>query len=91
MKSGKKYEYQSDFARHYVAEGHEEGLVHGRAEFLLKAMELRGLAVPANVRTQVLETRDAALLEAWFERVFSASRWEEVLDPPPAPPEPDQP
>ena len=38
-----KYEYQSDFARRYVAQGRAEGLATGEAEGLAKG-EAKGLA-----------------------------------------------
>jgi hypothetical protein len=35
------YEYQSDFARKYFAEGKAEGQVEGRAGLLLKLLQLK--------------------------------------------------
>src|SRR5271163_152248 len=46
----KGYEYQSDFAKKYVAQGRDEGRVEGRAEeaarALLTVLRARGLTVP---------------------------------------------
>ena len=45
MKTG-DYEYQSDFARRYVAEGKAEGL----AEAILDVLAARGFEIPSDVR-----------------------------------------
>jgi hypothetical protein len=69
----KGYEYQSEFAKKYVAQG-ERAL-------LLRQMHTRFGELPAPVVTRV-ENADVALLERWGERILSAKTLAEVLDEP---------
>ena len=54
----KGYEYQSDFAKKYVAQGRAEGRVEGRvegeAQALLTVLQARGIAVPDTARERIL-------------------------------------
>ena len=70
MTSG-NYEYQSDFAKKYFAEG--------EAQALLRILASRRLEVTAAQREQVLACRDLDLLGLWIERAIAASSTEEVL------------
>ncbi|HTN88381.1 MAG TPA: hypothetical protein VL242_32095 [Sorangium sp.] len=87
MKSG--YEYQSEFARSYVAKGRKEGREEGLREGLLKAkgqavlafLEARGLDVPAEVRERVLASTDIAELDGWVRRAAVISDARELLVP----------
>ena len=67
-----KHEYMSDFARRYVAEGKAEGKAEGeakgKAEGVLRVLEARGFAVPAEVAERVRACRDLATLDAWLVR-----------------------
>ncbi|WP_437316633.1 hypothetical protein [Sorangium sp. So ce385] len=70
MKSG--YEFQSDFARSYVAKGRLEGQLEGRREeaasAVLKVLEARGLEIPPEVRERVLASVDMTELDRWLRR-----------------------
>ncbi|XXV24697.1 hypothetical protein WME87_40865 [Sorangium sp. So ce1389] len=85
MKSG--YEFQSEFARSYVAKGVEKGREQGRQEGLLEAkaqavlavLEARGLEVPAEVRERVLASTDVAELDRWIRRAASVGDARELL------------
>jgi hypothetical protein len=70
-----KYEYQSEFARRYVAEGE----VKGRAEVLLEQLQHKfgplGAETIECVRTASIEE-----LNAWTTRILSASTLRDVLD-----------
>ncbi|WP_437598896.1 hypothetical protein WMF28_39525 [Sorangium sp. So ce590] len=89
MKSG--YEFQSDFARSYVAkgrkEGMEKGMEKGREQGILEAkahdviavLEARGLEVPAEVRERVLASTDLAELDRWIRRAAVVSDARELL------------
>ena len=85
MKSG--YEYQSEFARSYVAKGVEKGREEGLREGLLKAkaqavlafLEARGLDIPAEVRERVLASTDIAELDGWVRRAAVISDARELL------------
>ena len=81
MKSG--YEFQSDFARSYVAKGmekgREQGLLEAKAHDVLAFLEARGLEVPAEVRERVLASTDLAELDRWIRRAASVSDARELL------------
>jgi hypothetical protein len=71
-----KYEYQSEFARRYIAKGRAEG----RAELVLKLLALRfgplREEVVARVRAASVEE-----LDTFAERVLTATSLDEVLGP----------
>jgi hypothetical protein len=72
MQSG-KYEYQSDFAKKYVAQGRAEGLSEAKAAAVLAVLEARGLDVPAQARERIVGCRDLVLLDRWIVRAVSVS------------------
>jgi len=94
----KGYEYQSDFARKYVAQGRVEGRTEGRAEGLtegltqgrteeaaravLTVLRVRGLAVSDAARERILAQRDPERLERWLEKAAVAASVTAVLDDP---------
>jgi hypothetical protein len=69
----KGYEYQSEFAKKYVAQGERT--------LLLRLLRSRFGELPANVVARV-ESAEVAVLERWGERVLSAKTLAEVLDEP---------
>lgn len=73
------YEFQSDFARKYFSEGKAEGEVAGKADLLLKLLQLKGLAPTPELRARVLACTDEATLERWAGRVLVASGLDEVF------------
>ncbi|HVG57942.1 MAG TPA: hypothetical protein VNA24_05265 [Hyalangium sp.] len=93
------YEYQSEFARKYVAqglrqgreEGREEGLQQGREEghlegerrALLKVLEARGLSVEGAARRRVLACTDLEQLERWLSRAVTVQSVQELFKPRP--------
>ncbi|HVR96833.1 MAG TPA: hypothetical protein VMW27_09475 [Thermoanaerobaculia bacterium] len=86
----KGYEYQSDFAKKYVAQGRAEGRAEGRTEgrteeaarAVLMVLQARGVAVPDAVRERILAQKDPERLEHWLEKAAVASLVAEVLDEP---------
>jgi len=78
MASG-NYEYQSDFARRYVAEGKAEGRAEGGAHAILAVLAARGLDVPDEVRARITACTDLARLDAWLARAVTASSAAEVI------------
>jgi hypothetical protein len=86
----KGYEYQSDFAKKYVAQGRMEGRTEGRTEgraeeavrALLTVLRVRGIAVPDAVRERILAQKDPERLERWLERAAVASSVTAILDEP---------
>jgi hypothetical protein len=76
MKNSLGYEYQSDFARRYVA----QGMAEGRVEIVLKQLDLRFGPLSEAVQARVRGTQDAQL-DAVAERVLTAQTLEEALSP----------
>ncbi|WP_437742521.1 hypothetical protein WME73_45255 [Sorangium sp. So ce302] len=79
MKAG--YQFQSEFARSYVAKGREEGMREGtlrtKAHDVLAFLEARGLEVPVEVRERVLASTDLDELDRWIRRAAVVSdAWE---------------
>ncbi len=74
----KGYEYQSDFAKKYVAQGRAEEAVHA----VLTVLGARGVAVPDAVRERILAQKDPERLERWLKKAAVASSVAEVLDEP---------
>jgi hypothetical protein len=86
----KGYEYQSDFAKKYVAQGRAEGEAKGELKgeasatvrAVLTVLRVRGIAVPDAARERILAQSDPARLESWLEKAALASSVDEVLDEP---------
>ena len=86
----KNYEYKSEFARKYVAEGRQEGKAEGRqqgkaegrqqgkAEAVLQVLAARGIDVPEAIRQRVLACTDPAVLDGWIRRAAVATTAAEV-------------
>jgi hypothetical protein len=74
------YEYQSDFAKKYVAQGRAEGRAQEAARNLLAVFRARGFAVPDAVRERILAQQDPERLERWLERAVVASSLDSALD-----------
>jgi hypothetical protein len=81
MQTG-KYEYQSDFAKIYLAKGRAEGPAEGRAEALLVVLAARGMEVDPSRRERILGCTDATLLERWIARATTVSSLPEVFETP---------
>jgi hypothetical protein len=77
MKSG--YQFQSEFARGYVAKGRQEGILEAKAQAVLAFLEARGLEVPVEVRERVLASTDLAELDRWIRRTAVVSDARELL------------
>lgn len=77
------YEYQSDFARKYVAEGRKEGREEGRKEgleaMLIRLIEQRFGALPPAI-ADAIHAADASQLLGWGERVLTAASLADVFD-----------
>ena len=78
----KSYEYQSDFAKKYVAQGRDEGRAEEAARALLTVLRVRGIAVPDAARERILTQKDPERLEHWHERAILAESVADVLDGP---------
>jgi hypothetical protein len=78
----KGYEYQSDFAKKYVAQGRTEGRTQEAARNLLSVLRVRGIAVPDAVRERILAETEPERLERWLDKAVVAASVNEVLDEP---------
>ncbi len=78
----KNYEYQSPFAKKYVAQGRTEGRTEEAARALLTVLRVRGLAVPEAVRERILAQKDPERLERWLEKAAVAASVTAVIDEP---------
>jgi hypothetical protein len=77
MKGG--YEFKSEFARSYVAQGRQEGEIEAKANAVLAFLDARGLEVPAEVRERVLASTDLAELDLWIRRAAVVTDARELL------------
>jgi hypothetical protein len=78
MASG-NYEYQSDFARKYVAQGEAKGKAEGKAEAVLMVLASRKLEVSEPQRERILTCVDVDALDRWLGRVVTVSSVAELL------------
>ncbi|MFF0529157.1 hypothetical protein ACFYT3_12265 [Nocardia amikacinitolerans] len=69
------YEYQSDFARRYYADGQKKGEVRA----LLTVLEARGIPVSDEVRERITECTDTDLLAEWVRRAVTVATAEELF------------
>ncbi len=76
------YEYQSDFAKKYVAQGRTEGRTEEAARAVLTVLRVRGLAVPDADRERILSEKDPERLERWLEKAAVAASVAAVFDEP---------
>ncbi|MCY0993320.1 hypothetical protein OV203_39655 [Nannocystis sp. ILAH1] len=83
MATKKRWEPISDMFRkpwlEGIAEGEVKGRVAGKAELVLKQLQLKGFSLTDAQRQRVLDCRDEAVLETWAARVLVATRLDEVL------------
>jgi hypothetical protein len=74
-----KYEYKSDFAKKYFAQGLEQGHREARVAALLLVLDSRGIALDATSKEQISAERDERRLGEWTRRAATATRIEDVL------------
>lgn len=73
-----KYEYQSEFAKRFIAQGKAEGELSGRTAVLIKQLTLKYGLLTEDVCERVRHgTADE--LDRWAERVLSAASLDEVF------------
>jgi hypothetical protein len=77
----KGYEYESDFAKKYVAQGRDLGHKEGERALLLRQLRARFGELPESIAARV-EVAEVAQLERWGERVLNAKTLADVLDEP---------
>jgi hypothetical protein len=78
------YDYQSDFARRYVAQGREEGRaegeLRGRADLLVRQLTVRFGPLSADAHSRIARA-SIAELDAMGERLLTARTLQEALGP----------
>jgi hypothetical protein len=78
----KGYEYQSDFAKKYVAQGRAEGRAEEAARSILAVLQARGIAVPDAARERILAEKEPERLRRWLDKAAVAASAAAVLDEP---------
>jgi hypothetical protein len=73
------HEYQGDFAEGLLAEGRAQGRVEGRAEDVLKVLEVRGIALSDKVRERVMACQDPDMLSAWLLKAVTVQSADELF------------
>ncbi|MBF6349701.1 hypothetical protein IU448_11820 [Nocardia flavorosea] len=78
------YNFTSDFARKYLAEGRAQfrakGEAEGRAISILTVLDARGIEVPDQVRATITSCDDLDQLQKWLRRALEINRADELLD-----------
>ena len=73
-----KYEYQSEFAKHYLAQGIAQGRAQGQAALFMKLLALKFGALTAETTARVQQA-SAEELDRWAERLLNAASIDDVL------------
>jgi hypothetical protein len=77
-----KYEYQSEFAKRYIAQGKAEGQAQGKAEgqaaLFMKLLTLK-FGAPTAETTARVQQASAEELDRWAERLLNAASLDDVL------------
>lgn len=73
-----EYEYQSEFAKHFLSQGRAEGRAEGKVEVVLKQLGLRFGPLPGGAEERV-RVATAAQLDALAELVLTASSLGDAL------------
>lgn len=73
------YEYQSDFARRYFAQGKAEGRAEGKAEDILKVLAARGFTVSDALKNNINSITDVDILDTLIERAVTCETPDSLL------------
>lgn len=73
-----RYEYVSEFARQFVAEGRKEGIEEGEKKLLLKQLDRKFGELTAEVRERILAA-SSEQVDIWAERVLTAQTLDQVF------------
>ena len=73
------YQYQSDFAKRYVAEGEARGRAEGKALAVLAVLTTRGVDVPPQIHERIVACTDMATLDVWLARAITAQAAADVV------------
>ena len=78
----KGYQYQSEFAKKYYGQGHDDGRAEEAGRNLLTVLRGRGITVSDAARERIVAEKDLARLEQWIEKAVVVTTLAEVLDEP---------
>jgi hypothetical protein len=73
-------EWKDEFIESYVNVGREQGLEQAKAEYVIKALDKRGLDLTLEQRAQVSACTDLAQLDQWFDRALTAAATADVFE-----------
>lgn len=73
-----KYEYQSDFAKRYLAQGRSEGRIEGRAALILKLLTSRFGELDLHTTARIMQA-SVEELDAIGERLLAAKTLQDAL------------
>jgi hypothetical protein len=79
MRSG-TYEYQSEFARRYLAQGREEGRQEEGMSALLEVLEARGLHVDEQARQRIAACTELEQLKRWLRKAVAVQSVQELFE-----------
>jgi hypothetical protein len=79
MTTAADYEFRSELLRNVLARGKAEGEAQGEARAILTVLDGRGVAVPDDIRDQVLECADTSQLDIWLRRAVTATTVDDVI------------
>lgn len=74
------YEFQSDFAKRFIAKGREEGRLQEGQAALMAVFEARGFEPSDAERRRIEGCTDLEQLEHWIRRAVTATSVEDALD-----------
>jgi len=75
LMTSKNYEYQSDFAKRYFAQGEASG----EARALIGVLAARRVEVSEDARQRILSCTDLAVLDTWLARALTAKTVADVI------------
>jgi len=74
------YEFQSEFAQRFIAQGRDEGRAQGRRATLLAVIEARGLTLTDTERQRIESCTDAETLDRWARAAAVASNSQSLFE-----------
>jgi hypothetical protein len=79
MTTAADYEFRSELLRDVAARGKALGEARGEARAILTVLDGRGVAVPDDVRDQILECTDTSQLDIWLRHAITATTVDDVI------------
>ena len=86
LMASRRYEYKTDFARHYVFQGRAAGRIEAGVEAVLTVLKVRGIDVPEEARARITSCTSLDYLRAWVQDAVTADSIDDLFVGPPPPP-----